>query len=131
MPMIHVGTSYENGKLASKVMRLLGDAGFALTRDWTLFDSKSLDARRARMESFQQADGLVLLLPAGRSSHVELGMAIERGIPSVIYAPTVEHLANTKDGRICSYYDHIGVKITHKLEEIITLVEWRIRESKV
>jgi hypothetical protein len=128
---VHVSTSFENAAMARAVMRTLEENGFFIARDWTALDhAAQLDRLRETERTFQRADVLVILLPAGRSTHVELGMAIARGLPVVLCAPNgPDWLRNEKDGRVCSYYRHPAVRITYRLEEIVELVRWRGAEA--
>lgn len=53
-----------------------------VTRSPACIDAFNID--RGELES---SDGLLLLLPSGRSAHVEFGWACGRGIPAVIVSP--------------------------------------------
>jgi nucleoside 2-deoxyribosyltransferase len=126
MVFVHVAASFENRVVARRIMRQLEAADFSISLDWTGYENaRQLDQKRARQETFARADMLVIVLPAGRSSHVELGMAIAMGKPVVIYAVDPKILDNEKDGRRCSYYAHPAVRITHDEKSIVDLVRWR------
>lgn len=123
--IVHVATSFENGKQAHAVMRALQAAGHTVERDWTaLVTHNQHDAQRVRQVAITRAEVLVMILPAGRSSHVEMGMALGRGVPVVLLVEKGVDCTNPKDGRICSYYNHIGVKRASSLAEAVELVNW-------
>lgn len=42
-------------------------------------------ALSADLQAFNAADAVVAVLPCGRSSHIEIGMAITRGIPVIMH----------------------------------------------
>jgi len=44
------------------------------------------------MEALKKSDAVVLVLPCGRSSHLELGWAIGAGKPGFIYQPKTEQM---------------------------------------
>jgi nucleoside 2-deoxyribosyltransferase len=123
--IVHVATSFENAAGARAVMRALQAAGHNIERDWTaLVTHNQHDAQRTRMLAITRAEVVVMILPAGRSSHVEMGMALGRGIPVVLLVEKAGDRTNPKDGRICSYYNHIGVKHAASLAEAVELVNW-------
>ena len=49
-----------------------------------LADPMQLSSFRRNFEAMQAADVCVLLLPAGRSAHLELGWFVGRGVPTVV-----------------------------------------------
>jgi nucleoside 2-deoxyribosyltransferase len=127
MTTIHVATSFENRTVARRVMRLLEAGDFAVARDWTVFENhQHLDSDRLRQQAMARADAVVVLLPAGRSTHVELGMAIGMGKPVLLFAGSEAVLHNHADNRVCSYYAHSGVLKLISMEEaeIVTRLRW-------
>lgn len=119
MLVAHVSSSYENVELARKVIGILRANDFAITTDWTVGDSGEHDRARARRtDGFRGAEVLILIAPAGRSSHVEMGLAIGYGMPVVVFAESPEALRNKSDGRHCAFYSHIACTITHDINGI-------------
>lgn len=55
---------------------------------WTHLKSSENQKKKAVFD----ADCLILLTPAGKSSHVEFGIALGRKIPIFLYAQTAEEL---------------------------------------
>lgn len=52
-----------------------------------LSHDRAIEGFRSDYGAMQKADAFVLVHPAGRSSHLELGWAWGRGIPTALYAP--------------------------------------------
>ncbi len=121
--IVHVAASWENKSTASTLMRLLERSGFELSDDWTKATQPEHDLGR-RLPRFLSADVFVVLLPAGRSTHVEIGMALVLGKPVVIVAllSAIDPLVNPVDGRVCSYYTHPGVAIVRSAEEVPSMI---------
>ncbi len=100
---VYVATRLENEAQA----RALGDAlrarGAEVTYDWTVHGAVWNPDRRDRWDVLRRvatdewrgvmaADVVVVLLPGGRGTHVELGIALGAGVPVLVWAPTPEHL---------------------------------------
>ena len=52
-----------------------------------LVDASARQAFRNNLTALSDCQGLILLLPAGNSSHIEAGYTQSRNIPTCIYAP--------------------------------------------
>jgi len=81
--------------LLQDVSNKLKNIGFIHTYDWTVNDNaKTLEELREIGEkeknSFIEADIVVVLLPAGKGSHIELGIAIGNGKKVYLYSPNKE-----------------------------------------
>jgi nucleoside 2-deoxyribosyltransferase len=90
-PSVYVATGLENRTLAAQVISALREAGFRITYDWTTHGSVSGEPLERRREvALDEANGvrkaalLVVLLPGGRGTHVEMGIAIGLAIPVVL-----------------------------------------------
>jgi len=68
--------------------------GHDVTYDWTMNE----------FEAVQQADAFVLVLPAGKSSHVELGIALATNRPIYLCMPNATYFT----GPLASTFYHIG-----------------------
>lgn len=95
--------------------RPLADAlralGHTITYDWTTHGSvqgeevsRIIEVARAEMEGITSADLCVVLLPGGRGTHVEIGIALAAGVP-VLLVGEAEHFRPA----VSFYYD-AGVK---------------------
>lgn len=94
MPRFYLATSLGNREVALDVIRRLQDLGWTLTFDWASrppvdhHDEEALYARGLDdAEGVAHADVLVAILPGGAGTHVEIGMAMGRGIPVILWAP--------------------------------------------
>lgn len=90
-PDIYVATSLENAKLAAAVMGGLRAWGAKITYDWTTHGSVAEQpVQRRREVASNEANGVrdaglvVVLLPGGRGTHVELGIAVGLRIPALV-----------------------------------------------
>lgn len=83
--------------------------GHDVTYDWTMNDrAEDPEALRkiglVEFEAVQQADAFVLVLPAGKSSHVELGIALATNRPIYLCMPDATYFT----GPLASTFYHIG-----------------------
>jgi nucleoside 2-deoxyribosyltransferase len=77
----YIASSFSNSKTVQKVSEQLVRAGFIHTYDWTTNGrAKSMEDLKAigtkERDGVGEADFVVILLPGGKGTHVELGMAI-------------------------------------------------------
>jgi nucleoside 2-deoxyribosyltransferase len=80
----YVASSRRNIDFVRYVARRLENAGFTLTYDWTENEivenyDDLRDIGEAEIKAVKEADFLVVLMPAGAGSHVELGVALAQG----------------------------------------------------
>lgn len=88
----YVASSFENQNMVRYVSQKLTLEGFTLTYDWTMnqraVEPNTLHAiGEQEKNAVQNSDIFILLLPAGKSSHVELGIALGLGKLVYIYSP--------------------------------------------
>lgn len=110
---IYIASGLKNAERAKEYMGLFREAGWEITYDWTVHGSvlhRGVEVMRetARNEVFGvlEADILLVVLPGGRGTHVELGVAIGRGTP-VLLVPSIDP---TEDLH-CAFYHHPQVTI--------------------
>ena len=70
------------------------------------------NAYKLDKQMLEECDAVVMVLPCGRSAHLELGWAIGMHKKAIIYMPEPEHLELM----------YSGVKITGNLEELVRCV---------
>lgn len=81
----YIGSGFKNCELVNHYADLLTARGWTRTYDWTAhagggFSLEDLaDFARRERRAIGEADVAVILLPAGRGTHVELGMALALG----------------------------------------------------
>lgn len=95
-----------SGPESAMAMELLRDefltAGWEITHDWSAHGSVQ-DEGAARVQGVLSADAVVVLLPGGRGTHVELGIAISHRRPALVVGDTWQN------GRQCAFYHAPGV----------------------
>lgn len=82
----YIASSFANLEKVREAAGLLKEQGFEQTYDWTQNSRASSieDLKRIgqlEREAVLKADFLVVLLPAGKGSHIELGIAAGQGKP--------------------------------------------------
>lgn len=101
--------------------------GWVLTYDWTEHGSVQnqgaermgeVAAREAA--AVARADVVIVLLPGGRGTHTELGMAIALGKP-VLLVGDADDRKGGSDGRECAFYHAPGVKQVHRYDPAVYL----------
>jgi nucleoside 2-deoxyribosyltransferase len=82
----YIASSFTNKEKVQELASLLKKAGWMQTYDWTQndkeIDSKTLSAiGQMEKKGIEEADLLILLLPGGSGSHIEMGIALALGKP--------------------------------------------------
>jgi nucleoside 2-deoxyribosyltransferase len=91
----YIASSYENRDLVRVASFLLNQNEFTNTYDWTL-NEKAVTFEELRTigeeekQGIKEADFFVMILPAGRGSHIELGMALALNKRIYLYSPDEE-----------------------------------------
>lgn len=116
----YIATRFANKGGHCALHRELNSRGHSLTFDWTLLERATtlgadslaiiagLEARGVR-----EADVVIGLLPGGRGTHCELGMALALRVPVVLYSEDLTESQllgpSTADSAGCLFYHHDGV----------------------
>lgn len=112
MKKFYVASSFQNKDIVHHVSKQLVDKGFIHTYDWTKNDRAStyeelMEIGLQEKNAVLEADFIIVLLPAGKGSHIEFGIALGQGKPIYLYSPnddinnfektsTFYHLSNIK-----------------------------------
>ena len=98
-----------------------------ITYDWTAHGSVWKDGAdrirkvaQAEMQGVLDADYVVVLLPGGRGTHTELGMALADGKPVILYG-TDDDFSGPKT---CAFYHHPLVRRLWHLDSIEHVAMW-------
>lgn len=88
----YIASSFQNQDMVHYVSQKLIAKGFTHTYDWTknqrATEHLSLNAiGEQERNAVQSSDIFIMLFPAGKSSHVELGIALGLGKLIYIYSP--------------------------------------------
>lgn len=91
----YIASSFQNKDLVKYVSIKLCAKGYSPTYDWTINQRATTISQLQRIGAFEKnaieaCDIFILLLPAGRGSHVELGMAI--ALNKQVYIYTAEEI---------------------------------------
>lgn len=114
----YIATSLEAWAAHNAVRdRLQQNPGWELTYDWTAHGSvqhEGVDRVRevalAETEGVMDADFVVGILPGGRGTHCELGIAIGASIPIILLVP---HDHSEMHPHTCAFYHHPLVRSLH------------------
>lgn len=119
----YIASSFQNQEMVRYVSQKLISKGFTHTYDWTMnqraVEPESLKAiGEQEKNAVCSSDIFILLLPAGKSSHVELGMALGTGKQVYIYSQEKLDPATAS-----TFYYVNGVnRITGDIDRFISLV---------
>jgi len=91
----YVASSFRNTDMVRYVSKKLNDRGFIQTYDWTQNEANLTIERlkeigQQEKQAVMEADFVIVLLPAGKGSHVELGIALGCGKKVYLYSPDNE-----------------------------------------
>lgn len=81
----YIGSSLKNSALVNRYADKLKERGWNQTYDWTknIKNAGSIEAlmdyAQHEKKAVEDADAVIILLPAGRGTHVELGLALALG----------------------------------------------------
>jgi len=105
----YIASRLENAEVVKRVAAVLTAAGHTQTYDWTEHGSVKGDGEvrlrqvaEAEKQGVKDADLVIVILPGGRGTHAELGMAAAAGKEIIICAENDE--AFQADDRTCAFY---------------------------
>ena len=95
MKKFYVASSFQNRETVRYVSNELKKQGYIQTYDWTQNERATTieDLREIGQQeknAVLDADWLIVLLPAGKGSHIEFGIALGQGKRIYLYSPTEE-----------------------------------------
>jgi nucleoside 2-deoxyribosyltransferase len=108
----YLATQKDSSEKAAPLLEGLKAQGWERTYAWSSQDNVSPGeyAKIAVLElaGVREADVLVVLLPGGFGTHVEIGAALALGKPVILHASDLETL---KKPYPCIFHSHPGVKL--------------------
>lgn len=108
----YVATRKDRSAQADALSEILGAEGWERTFAWTELDASNPDefaaTAVAEVEAVRRADVLIVLLPGGYGTHVEIGAALALGKPVILHAPDRKTLQTPYP---CVFHYHPGVKV--------------------
>ncbi|MBG9587263.1 group-specific protein [Cytobacillus firmus] len=122
----YIASSFKNIDKVRYVSKKLKNKGFIHTYDWTINENvttlKDLKAiGQKEKNAVIEADFVVVLLPAGKGSHIELGIAIGHGKIIYLYSPNneVDNLETTS-----TFYHLPNIeKCFGTIDELLDIIE--------
>ncbi len=110
----YIATSLERAHLHNVVRDGLAKLGHQLTYDWTTHGSvkhtstaRLKEVAHAEMAGILEADFVVVLLPGGKGTHVELGFSIGSG--KRVFIHSEDPMAFEVGPQVCAFYHHAEV----------------------
>lgn len=107
----YIASRLENAETVRRVAAVLIAAGHKQTYDWTTHGSVQREGEKRitevaqdETEGVKAADLVIVLLPGGRGTHVELGIAI--GFNKSILLCAANKDLFMQDERTCAFYHH-------------------------
>lgn len=117
----YIGSRFANIEQVRALRDHLINDGHTHTYDWTTNDrATTLEDLRvigtSEFEAIKASDFVVILLPAGNSSHIELGIALGTGVPVFVHDATNRF----DDVETTSTFYHLNhvVQLTGPLEDV-------------
>jgi nucleoside 2-deoxyribosyltransferase len=132
----YIASKLENVDQVRAVKGMLDAAGWHHTYDWTVHGSvqtcgteRIAEVAKAEARGVMKADVVVVLLPGGRGTHVEIGLALanlwacgecatDEDITICLYSLNPEEDFGTA-GKTCAFYHYPGVQKFTDLDEMI------------
>jgi nucleoside 2-deoxyribosyltransferase len=135
----YIASGLENAALVKKVRDELQQGGDQITYDWTLhgsvqdFPDKWREVGHAEIKGVLDADFVVVILPGGKGTHTELGIALakyeylnyqkKQQFKIFIYEETDSFFSHPNQ-RICVfYYQAPCVRVVGSIEHLYRVIE--------
>ena len=108
----YLSTQKDRNAQAFPLLEALRTKGWERTFDWAdrqaSDESDYADLAVAEISGIRDADVVIVILPGGRGTHVEIGAALAMGKPVIIHAPNRETLEAQYP---CAFHYHPSAKI--------------------
>lgn len=122
---LYISTGWENRALAAQVADVAEGGGWEIAYRWWRYDTKAFLDERERVRigeeeinAIQSADAVLVILPGGRGTHVELGVALGAGKTTVLVAKPDDLWLG---GALCAFHDMVSQKATDVGEGLLLL----------
>lgn len=116
----YLATRKDRGAQANAIVQALEARGWERTYAWNGNDNEGPEAlselAKAELKGVQASDVLIVLLPGGYGTHVEIGAALALGKPVILHAPDHKTLETPYP---CVFHYHPGVKLL--ISEIVDI----------
>lgn len=132
----YIATGLQNAAVHNRLRDALTALGHELTYDWTVHgslmqasDGRKIEVAQHEARGVLEADFVALLLPGGRGTHAELGMAIAAGIQTFVHVPEGQSELDAT-GKHCLFHYHPSAEFVRGdlLELVMEISRW-VREE--
>ena len=125
MGKFYVASSFKNVVIVRHISKQLIDKGYIQTYDWTKNDRASTiedlkEIGQQEKNAVMDADFIIVLLPAGKGSHIEFGIALGQGKRIYLYSANDD--VNNFETTSTFYHLSNVEKCVGTIEELIELV---------
>jgi nucleoside 2-deoxyribosyltransferase len=106
----YLSTRKDRSAQAELLLEALRDRGWQRTLDWASQNDDPdgyADSALTEIAAVREADVLIVLLPGGYGTHVEIGVALALGKPVILHSPDQTTLDTPY---ACIFHYHPGVK---------------------
>lgn len=108
----YIATKKDREEHANELSGALSARGWRRTYTWTAQETTATKQHAKialeELEAVRNADVLIVLLPGGYGTHVEIGAALALGKPVILHAPDQETLETPY---LCVFHYHPNVKL--------------------
>ena len=108
----YLSTQKDRSPEAFPLLEALKTKGWERTFDWANREASNepeyADLAVAEITGIRDADVVIVILPGGRGTHVEIGAALAMGKPVIIHAPNRKILETPYP---CAFHYHPTVKL--------------------
>ena len=120
----YIASSFQNKEHVQALATELKNRGYRHTYDWTKNEKAATvddltSIGEAELEAVKKADFLIVLLPGGKGTHIELGIALGKEIPVYLYNEDGFH--NTKEASTF-YYTRGVTRVEGSDEQLIQTI---------
>ncbi|MFC7370645.1 nucleoside 2-deoxyribosyltransferase [Fictibacillus iocasae] len=122
MNSFYIGSGFQNKKMVREIADVLVREGMTHTYDWTQTEKVENITHLAHIANCEvngvkAADVVLILLPGGRGTHTELGLAIAAGKPVLLY--DLENCWHDQDHLVSFYYADGVKRVTGDVTDVI------------
>jgi nucleoside 2-deoxyribosyltransferase len=110
----YLASGLPNAERAKSFIAALEDKGYVNTYNWATHGSLQSapelwnEVAQKEVQGVRSADFLVVLVPGGRGTHVEIGIALGLDFPIYLVAESAEQL-DTGSQYTCIFYNHPNI----------------------
>lgn len=131
----YIASRLENSETVKRVADVLKAAGHIQTYDWTTHGSVQKEGKQRLTEvaeneraGVKDADVIIVILPGGRGTHAELGIALGSGKDHILICAENDE-AFKQDERTCAFYWNYGV--SHAIGQMDDWLREIFKEARI